>query len=124
MRYFQKHTIVIKSIISDGEGALSKLETPISALGINIVLRTGRRDPLLERKLETIKSKVRSCIHSQPYGVLKFMLILMVCFISYCVNLVPTRVLMGYTRPGRISLAVRCPGMSFKRSSADIIKLR
>ena len=99
VRYFQKHTIVIKSIISDGEGALSKLDNPISALGINLVLRTGRHDPLVERKIETIKGKVRSCIHSQPYRVPKFMLILMVCFITYCVNLVPTRGTDGIHSP-------------------------
>ena len=99
IRYLQKNTIVVRAIISDREGALNKLDSAISSLGIQLVLRTGRHDPLVERKIETIKGKVRSCIHSQPYRVPKFMLILMVCFITYCINLVPTRGTNGVHSP-------------------------
>ena len=99
IRYLQKNTIVVRAIISDREGALNKLDNAISSLGIHLVLRTGRHDPLVERKIETIKGKVRSCIHGQPYKVPKFMLILMVCFITYCINLVPTRGTNGIHSP-------------------------
>jgi hypothetical protein len=88
------------AIMSDGEGAVGKIQTELNSLGIEVdISGAGGHVPRVERRIRVVKERLRTHIHHIPFTL--SILGLMYC-VLYCVsrlNYMPTSVMYGGTSP-------------------------
>ena len=81
--------IVIKS---DGEGAIANMAPALNTKGIVVdTAGPGQHVPIVERKIQTIKQRVRSYENSLPFIMTKLLLIMCVLFCISRLNMHPSR---------------------------------
>jgi predicted lactoylglutathione lyase len=85
---------------TDGEGALAAMAEELAGLGI--VLDTagpGQHVPVIERKIRTVKERVRAHENSLPYVMTRLLLTMCVLFCVSRLNMQPSRMAMDRTSP-------------------------
>jgi hypothetical protein len=77
----------IKSIHSDGEGGIKAIERNLNKIGIKLITSGPNRHgvPKVDRRIRTIKERVRSIVHGLPY-------ILPPSLLKYCVMFAVSRI--------------------------------
>ena len=75
---------VVRVIMSDGEGAVSKLQQELNSMGVEVdISGAGGHVQRVERKIRVIKERVRVTMHSLPYTLSTLGIIMCVL---YCVS--------------------------------------
>ena len=75
---------VVRVIMSDGEGAVSKLQQELNHMGVEVdISGAGGHVPRVERRIRVIKERVRATMHSLPYTLSTLGVIMCVL---YCVS--------------------------------------
>jgi hypothetical protein len=76
----------------DGEGALGPMVNELSRIGITIdVAGPGQHVPVVERRIQTVKQRVRAYDNSLPFVMTRLLLIYCVLFTVSRLNMVPGR---------------------------------
>ena len=82
---------VITTLLTDGEGAISKLTDELLLMGINVnPSGAGSHVPVVENKIKTVKERVRGHIATMPFKLCISLLVWLVYFCVSRINLVPT----------------------------------
>lgn len=90
----------IRTILTDGEGAIAKLTTELNAAGIVVnPAGPGQHVPVIENKIRQIKERVRSVVHSLPYLVCRKLMSLLVSFCVSRLNMVKSSLRIDDTPP-------------------------
>jgi hypothetical protein len=85
---------------TDGEGALAAMSEELSGLGIVLdVAGPGQHVPVVERKIQTIKERVRAHKNSLPYIMTRLMLTMCVLFCVSRLNMQLSRMSVNRTSP-------------------------
>ena len=85
---------------TDGEGAIGAMTTALNSKGIAIdTSGPGQHVPTVERKILTIKQRVRSYENSLPFVMTKLLLIWCVLFCIFRINIQPSRTSNERTSP-------------------------
>lgn len=94
------HQFQVTDILSDGEGAISKLSNELAARGI-IVNRAGpgQHVPVIENKIRQFKERVRAVLHSLPYTLPASFMQYLCNFVAFCLNVVPSHTRMDSISP-------------------------
>lgn len=89
---YSSEDFLIKTIFTDGEGAIAALQTELNAAGIAVnTTAAGMHVPIVERMNRTIKERVRSILASLPYSLPHAMLPYAVLYAVRCINMAPTK---------------------------------
>ena len=81
--------IIIKT---DGKGAIASMATALNATGIVIdTVGPGQHVPVVERKIQTLKQRVRSYENSLPFIMTKLLLVMYAIFCISRLNMHPSR---------------------------------
>ena len=81
--------VIIKS---DGEGAIGSMASTLNSEGIVVDMSgPGQHVPVVERKIQTIKQRVRCYENSLPYTMTKLLLVMCVAFCVSHINMQPSR---------------------------------
>ena len=86
----------MSTIHFDREGAIAPCIQPIEAMGITLHSSTSKV-PIAERKIQTLKGRVRSILMSLPYSLCRTLLVMCVLFCASRLNMVSSS-----SRPNRI----------------------
>ena len=82
---------VITTLLTDGEGAITKLTDELLLMGINVnPSGAGSHVPVVENKIKTVKERVRGHIATMPFKLCVSLLVWLVYFCVSRINLVPT----------------------------------
>ena len=85
---------------TDGEGALAAMSEELSGLGVVLdVAGPGQHVPVVERKVQTIKERVRAHENSLPYVMTRLLLTMCVLFCVSRLNMQPSRMSVDRTSP-------------------------
>jgi Reverse transcriptase (RNA-dependent DNA polymerase) len=85
---------------TDGEGALAAMCNELSSLGIVVdTAGPGQHVPVVERKIQTIKERVRAHENSLPYVMTRLLLTMCVLFCVSRLNMQPSRISVDRTSP-------------------------
>jgi len=81
----------VTDILSDGEGAVSKVSNELASKGI-IMNRAGpgQHVPVIENMIRQLKERVRAVLYSLPYTLPASFMKHLVKFITICINVVPS----------------------------------
>jgi hypothetical protein len=87
-------------IMSDGEGAVGKIQTELNILGIEVdISGAGGHAPRVERRIRVLKERVRTHIHHVPITLSIIGLMYCVLFCVSRLNYMPTSVMYGGISP-------------------------
>jgi hypothetical protein len=90
----------VKIIKSDGEGGVDKCRGTIEEMGILLdVAGPGQHVSVVERKIQTIKERVRMYDSGMPYVMTKLLLIMCVYFCVSKMNMHPGKIMSDTTAP-------------------------
>ena len=90
----------VKVVRSDGEGGVESCRKHLEDAGVQLeIAGPGQHVPAIERKLQTIKERVRMYDSGLPYVMSKLLLILCVYFCVSRLNFQPTRTTTDKTSP-------------------------
>lgn len=79
-------------IRTDGEGALATMRDELSKIGIVLnISGPGQRVPVIERKIQTVKERVRPHVNELPYVMTRLLLTMCVLFCVSRLNMQPSR---------------------------------
>ena len=96
----QSHNKAIGSIHMDGESGIRALEPILNGFGIKLHPRaSGEHVPEVERKVRTVKERVRSVIHSLAFKLARVLLVALALFCVGRVNWCPTKALPDQASP-------------------------
>jgi Reverse transcriptase (RNA-dependent DNA polymerase) len=85
---------------TDGEGALAAMSEELAGLGIVLdIAGPGQHVPVIERKIQTIKERVRAHENSLPYVMTRLLLTMCVLFCVSRLNMQPSRMSVDRTSP-------------------------
>lgn len=85
-------------IMSDGEGAVGKIQTELNTLGVEVdISGAGGHVPRVERRIQVVKERVRTHIHHVPFTLSLVGLSMCVLYCVSRLNYLPTRVRDGGT---------------------------
>jgi hypothetical protein len=97
---YKSQNFRITTLLTDGEGAVLQLEPDLNAGGIIVnPAGPGQHVPVVERKIKTVKERVRAIVNSLPYTLPESM---MKWLIFYCIsrlNMHPSNTMMDSTCP-------------------------
>ena len=79
-------------IRTDGEGALATMRDELSKIGIVLdISGPGQHVPVIERKIQTVKERVRAHLNDLPYVMTRLLLTMCVLFCVSRLNMQPSR---------------------------------
>jgi hypothetical protein len=81
----------VTDVFIDGEGAIAKITPHLQDLGVT-VHASPNKVPKAERKIQTIKNRVRSVVMSLPFPLSRVMMVFCVLWCVSKLNLIPTGV--------------------------------
>ena len=77
---------------TDGEGALGAMRDELSGLGVVLdISGPGQHVPVIERKIQTVKERVRAHVNNLPFVMTKLLLTMCVLFCVSRINMQPSR---------------------------------
>ena len=105
IQMFTKHVtavnlekFVVTKIIIDGEGAIAKIKDELERSLQLKVHPSPSKVPKTERKIETLKGRVRSVVMSLPFVLCKILVVMCVLWCVSRLNMVPSK-----ARPNKVS---------------------
>ena len=90
----------VKTVLTDGEGAIAKLTTELNAAGIAVnPASAGKHVPVVENKIRQVKERVRATLHDLPYELPHVLMKYLVYFCVNRLNLLPSHLRMDKVSP-------------------------
>jgi Reverse transcriptase (RNA-dependent DNA polymerase) len=84
-------SFVVQALLTDGEGAISKLTDELQLMGIKVnPSGAGSHVPVVENKIKVVKERVRGHLAVSPFKLCISLLVWLVYFCVSRLNLVPT----------------------------------
>ena len=106
---YKSQRFSVIGIVSDGEGAITSLQSEINAMGVHVNINApGQHVSIVERKIQTIKGCTRSIISSLPYK-------LPYSLVPHCVSFAVNRINMLPNKTGYVGFSPR--ELFFKRKT-------
>ena len=88
---YAAQSFTIATILSDNEGAISKMANELLGKGIKVNFAgPGQHVPVVENKIRQCKERVRAHIHSLPYQLPSFLMKFLVLFCVSRLNMMPS----------------------------------
>ena len=87
---YKQHGFRVDAILSDTEGAVKGMQLALGDIGIKINLASkGEHVPEIERAIRQIKERVRGFVNTLPYRLPNVMLVYLVYYCVWAINMVP-----------------------------------
>jgi len=87
---YNSESFNIKAIVSDGEAGVKSLRDYYNSKGIQInIVDKSQHVPIVERKIRQIKERARSIISSLPFKLTTLLIMFLVFYCVYTINLIP-----------------------------------
>jgi predicted lactoylglutathione lyase len=85
---------------TDGEGAIAAMTGELSGMGIVVeTAGPGQHVPVVERRIQTVKERVRAYENSLPFVMTRLLLVMCVLFCVSRINMQPSRTTQDRTSP-------------------------
>jgi hypothetical protein len=89
---YAKHGFTVKEIHSDAEGGFTAQQPWLASLGIRYTPNPGDvKVGIAENAIKQVKNTARCILHSVPYHLSLVLLVWLVCYSVYCINLQTSR---------------------------------
>ncbi len=100
LKIYRSREFFVKTLLSDGEGAIAKLSSELNAAGIAVNLASaGKHVPVVENKIKQVKERVRATLHDLPYDLPHVLMKYLVYFCVNRLNLLPSHLRMDSIAP-------------------------
>jgi hypothetical protein len=92
MNPYKARGFIIKTLLSDGEGAMASLTSELEAAGIIVnPVGPGQHVHPIERKIREVKEHARGIFNTLPFRLASFLLVWLLCFVVSRINMIPHR---------------------------------